>query len=53
MGHSVEGNVDAKPIDKMVVDELKAYAAEHNIDLGEATKKTEILKVIRDAENNG
>lgn len=28
------------------VDELKAYAAEHSIDLGEATKKDDIIAVL-------
>lgn len=35
----------------MKVDELKAYAAEHNIDLGEATKKEDIISVISSAKN--
>lgn len=50
MGYTVSGEADAKPIEKMKIDELKAYAAEHNIDLGEATKKDEILKIIQEAE---
>lgn len=37
----------AKPIDKMKLDELKAHAEEHQIDLGEASKKEEILAVIK------
>lgn len=54
MGYEVTGEADAveKSIDKMNLDELKAYAAEHNIDLGEATKKADILKVIQEAEAN-
>ena len=51
-GYKVEGEADAKPLDKMKVDELKAYAAENNIDLGEATKKADILKIIQEAEAN-
>lgn len=51
MGYKVEGEADVKPIDKMNVDELKAYAAEYKIDLGEATKKADILKIIQEAEN--
>lgn len=51
MGYKVEGEADAKPIDKMNVDELKGYAAEHKIDLGDATKKADILKIIQEAEN--
>ena len=50
LGHTVEGKADAKSIDEMKVDELKAYAAEHNIDLGEAKNKADILKTIQEAE---
>ena len=50
LGHTVVGEADAKPIDEMKVDELKAYAAEHNIDLGEAKNKADILKTIQEAE---
>lgn len=50
LGHTVEGEADAKPIDEMKVDELKAYAAERNIDLGEAKNKADILKTIQEAE---
>ncbi|MEU9972343.1 hypothetical protein [Streptomyces sp. NPDC051014] len=35
-----------KPLDKMKVDELKAYADEHEIALDDATKKAEILDKI-------
>ena len=54
MGYEVTGEADAveKPVSKMNLDELKAYAAENNIDLGEATKKADILKVIQEAEAN-
>lgn len=50
LGHTVEGEADAKSIDEMKVDELKAYAAEHNIDLGKAKNKADILKTIQEAE---
>ncbi|MFD9445506.1 hypothetical protein ACFWBR_42325 [Streptomyces sp. NPDC060006] len=40
-----------KPLDKRSVDELKAYAAEHEIDLGTATKKADILAAIAAAED--
>lgn len=50
LGHTVEGEADAKPLDEMKVEELKAYAAEHNIDLGDAAKKADILKAIQEAE---
>lgn len=52
MGYEVTGEADAKPIEDMKVDELKAYAAKNNIDLGEATKKADILKIIQEAEAN-
>lgn len=52
MGYEVTGEADAKPIEDMKVNELKAYAAENNIDLGEATKKADILKIIQEAEAN-
>lgn len=50
LGHTVEGEADAKPLDKMKVDELKVYAAEHKIDLGDAANKADILKTIQEAE---
>lgn len=37
-------------LDKATVKELRAYAEDHDIDLGEAGKKAEILEVIRDAD---
>lgn len=37
-------------ITKMKVDELRAYAADQGIDLGEAAKKDEILAAINGAE---
>ena len=39
-----------KLVDKMTVEELKAYAAQHSIDLGEAVKKDEILAAVQAAE---
>lgn len=35
--------------EEMTVAELKAYAAANNIDLGEATKKADILAAIKNA----
>ena len=40
-----------KSIEEMTVAELKKYAKDNNIDLGEAKKKEEILEVIQAAEN--
>lgn len=39
-----------KSLDKMKVDELKAYAAEKNIDLTGADKKDDIIAAIKAAE---
>mgnify|MGYP002672866939 CR=1 FL=1 len=53
-GYSVEEvtkNTNDSRFSDMKVDELKAYAAEHNIDLGEATKKEDIISVISSAKN--
>jgi hypothetical protein len=52
-GYSVEEveSTPASPFAGMKVDELKAYAVEHNIDLGNATKKEEIVAVISAASN--
>ncbi|MBQ6712502.1 MAG: hypothetical protein IJN28_01770 [Selenomonadales bacterium] len=43
-----EGSAD-KAIDDMTVAELKEYAAAHDIKLGEATKKADILAAIKNA----
>ena len=37
---------DGDPADSWKVDQLKAYAAEHNVDLSGATKKADILAAI-------
>ncbi|MGG1444346.1 hypothetical protein ABE354_20265 [Brevibacillus laterosporus] len=44
--------LEEKSIDKMTVAELKEYAIQHEIDLGEATKKDDILAVIKGVESN-
>jgi len=41
---------EEKPLDKMKVDELKEYAKAHEIELGEAKTKPEILEAIKAAE---
>lgn len=38
-----------KPLEKQTVEQLKAYAAEHDIDLGDAAKKADILAAIAKA----
>lgn len=39
-----------KPIDQMKVDELKAYAKEHDIDISAAQRRDEIIVAIKAAE---
>lgn len=41
---------EPKPREKWKVAELKAYAEQHSIDLGDATLKEDILAAIEDAE---
>ena len=38
-----------EPLDEMTLAELKDYAKEHDINLGGATKKTDVLEVIKKA----
>jgi len=45
-----KGGPADKPLEKHTVDELKAYAAEREIDLGDAGKKADILAAIAAAE---
>lgn len=53
MGYAVEGDFTPdNPYKKMKVDELKAYASEKGIDLGEASSKKEIIAKIQEAEAN-
>lgn len=47
-GYKVESEPKKeKTVNEMTVDELKAYAVANEIDLGEATKKADILEVIK------
>lgn len=39
-----------KPLEEMTIDELKAYAAERNIDIGKATTEDGIIKKIEEAQ---
>ena len=41
-----------KTIEEMTVAELKKYAKDNNIDLGDAKKQKDILEVIQAAEND-
>lgn len=43
----------AKALDDMTVDELKAYAAEHSVDISGLTLKADILAAIKAAEGIG
>lgn len=52
-GYTVQGEASATapisetdPSDKWTKAELKAYATEHNIDLGDATKNADILELL-------
>jgi hypothetical protein len=47
-GYTVEDEplVEPKPLEKMTVAELKEYAEQHGINLGDSTKKDDILAVI-------
>ncbi|MEK4512865.1 hypothetical protein [Paenibacillus sp. FSL K6-2524] len=38
------------PVEKMTVPQLKEYATKNEIDLGEASKKEDILKVIQSVQ---
>ena len=44
-----QAQVEQVSFEEMTVAELKAYAAANNIDLGEATKKADILAAIQNA----
>ena len=46
-----EENQEAPDLESMTIAQLKAYAEDKGIDLGEATKKAEILAVIKGREN--
>lgn len=39
-----------KPFEGMTVEELKAYAEEHNIDIGNASSENGIIKKIEEAQ---
>lgn len=43
--------VEKKPISEMTLQELKDYAAEFEIDLGEAKKKDEVFEIVQAFEN--
>lgn len=52
-GYSVEElGSGEKTIEKMKLEELKAYAAEKGIDIGGAVKRDEIIDKIKAAEGN-
>lgn len=45
------GGEKTVPVDKMTIPQLEAYAAEHEIDLGGATLKRDILAAIEAAQD--
>ena len=51
---TAEGEGDEKKsLDEMTVNELKAYAAEKDIDISKVEKKADILAAIQEAESEG
>lgn len=48
----VELDEQSKPVEEMTVPELKEYAVENSIDLGDAKKRDEILEAIQLAEKD-
>ena len=44
---------EGKNLDEMTVNELKAYAAEKDIDISKAEKKADILAAIKESEGEG
>ena len=50
--HPIVPEGDKKSIEEMTVAELVAYAEEHSIDLGRASKKADILAAIEAATNS-
>jgi hypothetical protein len=51
LGYKVEGETsDEVDLSEMSVKELKAYADEKGIDIGDATKKAEIITMIQNAD---
>ena len=45
-----EKDVDTDPIDSMTIPELRTHAEDNEIDLGENTKKADILAIIKAAD---
>lgn len=43
-----EDNGELKPLDELTVPDLRSYADQHDIDLGEARLKADILAAIRE-----
>lgn len=56
-GYTVEGEAAEDPEDDelkgLSIDELKAYAIEHDLDIGNATSLNGILKKIRESQKAG
>lgn len=47
---SKQSNTPDNPFEGMSLDELKAYAEQHNIDIGKATTEEGIIKKIEEAQ---
>lgn len=54
-GYEVDGEDTGQedPLAKMSIEELKAYAVENSIEIGNSSSQNGILKKIRDAEKGG
>lgn len=52
LGYKVEGESFGVDLSEMSIKELKAYAEENGIDIGDATKKAEIITMIQNVGNH-
>ncbi len=43
---------EPKPVEDMTLDELRAYAAENNIDVGSARTKAQVLNAVQSADSS-
>lgn len=50
---AAEEQHEEKALDKMKVEELREYAEKHSIDIGEVTKKADIMERILNAIGGG
>lgn len=52
LGYKVEGESEKIDLSEMSVKELKAYANDKGIDIGDATKKIDIITAIQTVSNH-